>query len=601
MLMKDFIKRVLGQIDNLKRYDDSVLSPNELVEAQRHIDYLRQLLNQYADSDVVITKANVADCTQPFLSFLAQRWLRIAKSGATYAKAPNTRANKACKILADQLLMIDQQVDYKNRDSNSYLIPSIKITTTSFIDYALNDIETFVRDNPGNVDHYVYFESVYALNRLKTVLEAMPKSTDLVTKESLEPLFQLMRERYDLIHGTDADYSINPQTDVNNIYTHLARLMQLTLELNGQPHASIDANRFLMPDVRVERRQTSLQTRLLAKLTENSSQVEASNDFLGALIAQKTTAATFAARMKAVLAKLEKDDSKDMPLLAYLESRRTIRSFIEILNEQANIDQPLTKTQLEAYINFLSNRWNEIDGTLASYPAAPQLYTRAYALCHQLVSHIVLAAFELGHLNRDPAYLLMRTPHDVQPEVAANNLRLTLTAEYKNINELAAEMLNLPQEKWREFINLFDCEKMVNLLSNGKPVIDEALKTDFQFDKNEARSRALLLSLFLAYGKTRQQVPSDRIAYGASVISIFTSKIPTLKQKTDAVEAVCDRLISGASIIEIANGLNDAQSPLYPHRAALQDKRLKGCWDQLELAARQLPAPEVLPSVKVHI
>lgn len=599
MLMKDFIKQVRASLENQTINDDSGLEAHEFLEAQSHLDYLRQLLNQYADSDIIITKENVAECTQPFLSFLAQRWLRIANSGASYQKAPNAKANKYCKILAEQLLMLDQKFEYKNRDLNRYLMPPVKISMAGFLDYALNDLNTFLRDDAGKVDLYVYLESVYALNRLKAVLQAMTKTDELVTPESLEPIFQLMRERYDLIQDTKADYPNNPQSDVNNIYTHLAKLMQLTLELNGYKNNRINANRFLMHNVRIEGKQTSLQTRLLAILADKSPQNVVRDELFNALRAQQTTPGVFAERVKTVLAKLEKDDANEMPLLAYLESRRAIRNLKAILSEHAHVDQPLTKNQLEVYINFLSNRWNEIDGTLVSYTAEPQIYTRAYNLCQMLVNHIILAAYELDHLNRDSQYLLMRTPHTVQPEIAANHLRLTVTSQYNDLNEMLDEMLQLPHTKWCEFIGLFETEKLINLLSNGKSVLDEALKTDLKFDQNESRSRAVLVSLFLTYAKTRQQVQSDRMAIGSSIVSLFKD-IPTLKQKTTAVDAVCEQLLSGAPIVDIARGLNDTQSPLFPHRAALQDKRLKGCWDQLELAARQLPQPVAAPSLRAQ-
>lgn len=599
MLMRDFVKQVQQSLANIQNYDDSKLKPHEFLEGQRHLDELKRILASYADSNIVITKENYEECFQPFFDFLASRWIRIAETNASYKNAPQSKANLYARMLSQQLIMAMQKLEYKNRDLNAYLMPSITITMKNFIDNALIDIDLLQTSTPEYVDPFINYESNLAIANLKEVLSSLPQTDSPVTLDLVQPLIAFMHHRYLFTAGTEADYLHNQNSDANIIFKHIANFIYFALGMNKQSRDNLSVNRMLMPSIHPDSHQASLRSKLLGILESAIKSSEVDNKWLAVLRAQKTTTQAFVSRMKSELAKLEKDDAETTPLLALLESHQAIRRFKEILSDQLGVDGQLTKPQLQAYVDFLSQRWNVIDGTEASYTAEPALHTRANRLCKELADHLMLAAYELDYLNRDQQFLLMRTPHhDVKPEVAANQLRLAVTSAFNDLNALADEMLKLPQSSWKAFVDLFEQEKRVNLLSSGKSSLADVIKTTFEFDQNERRSKAILVYLFLTYERERQKVASAHTGYGASLAGMFVS-IPTLEQKTRAVDAVCDRLLSGASLADIAAELKDEKSALYPHRAALQDKRLKSCWDQLELAASKLPAPEVFPVARI--
>lgn len=387
----------------------------------------------------------------------------------------------------------------------------------------------------------------------------------------------------------------------NVIYTSIARSLLLALQINKADVSLLTPDRILMEAISAKSAKPgSLKTAIFDVLKDEEALGDANEKMLTNLLkSSNINNEVFAKRLMAELAKLEEDDESNLPLLVVLEQRYALAELKALLAGCIKSKEAITPKTIIPFIVFLSERWDAIDGSCASYKAVPD--TRINKFCHILVDHIALAGYQINYMNRNQDRLLMRATHPgLSAEVANQRLVSTVISRCKTRDDLLNNMLTLPYSKWKEFLRCFDLPTLMHLMSN-KPEGDlaDVLKVS-DYNANERRSKAILFCLLEVYIRDRKKIATPHKTYLGAVGSIFV-KVPTEQEKSDTVNESQEYIASDQPLVGFIAALNDERSDLYPHKPNFENgKLLKQVYAHIEHAINKLPKQAVVDLIAMR-
>ncbi|VVC76147.1 hypothetical protein AQUSIP_14520 [Aquicella siphonis] len=587
MLIKDWIKGLQDELKRLKDINQQGLDPAVRQESQRTVGELSALLRQYQDS-----KAEILSETdlEPFYRFLRDRWEKMALTGATYSSHPDTLASRYCQVLANNLILIANRIQYKPRDKNHLLMPVSVCSLRVFASEALAALEIQQTSRAQEYSPFASLESQTVLDELQERLKKLSQSEEPVSWNNLSSIIDFLAARFKIIEGSRADYRLNDGTRANVFCKYLANAVFHALKFNQDASHLQNADELLVPASSSlagwSGDDEQLTALTLKTLKAEEQMPEEAQVLTNRLKKSSEDIRLFAARLLDELNALEKDNIQNMDMAVYLESRRALSTARRLLQNALEKNPRPGGAAIEPFIRFLRERWHLIDGTAASYAES---HSAANQFCRVLADHLAITGYQINYLNRNPQRLLQPAIHHDLDQVSANKrLRTAVMQDVKDRDELVAELTGLDKSYWQSYVENIDLEPFIRLMTNGQTSMLDLFNIKELFNENETRSKAILYCFLEIYSRDRGAVASDHTTLGGTIASLFAS-VPTGKQKNLAVETVKKFLLSGARLSDFDAVLNTPGSELYPHKAVLEDGKLVRFMEQIRLAVSRLP------------
>lgn len=585
MQIKDFANRLRNRISTLVSRDSN-LQRQEVAEEDRLVlEELEELLSDYSQDNRILDDEAML---LPFHQYLANRYHRIVLTHLNYSILPNSKANQVCALLANELVIVANQIQYKKRDVNDLLKPVATWAMDRFAARYVQQIEHLLAHPKLQQDFIVDLESYDALIKLrKTLLPLCYDGQAIVTPETIKPILSLFAARWQSIEDTNADYQENKVSFANQVYQNLAENIFAILEAGRYDVNDLSADHFLRPEIHAHRPHANeeLKKTIFKILKDEALNRSPIKPITGMLESFKITEADFVRLIKQELKDIPKDQVTSQTIDVYVESQQTLRNLHALCERYADSDKEINRTMYSAFIEFLAQRWKSINGTLAVYALNPS--TSANQACQVLANIMSLAAYHLNHLNREQSRLLMRTEmQSLSTEDAKLKLQQTMTGMLETREKFLTALTQLDHACWNEFLNRFDVPKLINLVTNGQhTTFLNLLAWNESFKQPENENKALLYVMFNIYSRLRSEQASHATYFGG--LASLVVSVPDRDQKISAVNEVMKLLASDLSLNEIMKMIKDENSDCHlQHFAALNNGNVKKIMAKLDVAAQ---------------
>lgn len=559
MKMKTFALNVLKALEDLDKIPDKPINNLNIEvkdESEKTQKDLRLLLRKLASSKGEISNE---DSLTPFFVFLGE----VSERTVAIKKAfKSTKGGQYCEILVSH--MIAEADKFENKTKNMEDLLTQPIYMDSFARKALHQLEKIEKRPIDKMDPIVYLQSEVDIEILKKKLYEYQNSKELVTLQSLQPFITFIGSRALKIAGSEHEDKSTNANQIYNVFTQFVRKavnFNTTECLDDENIFSLDNNLLeIKINANVNER---IREEIFVHLENEKGLLSSKQLYTNQLQKMEMNTNLLVNYLLSKMDCLNKDDIQKMSLDVYRESKYTVTDLKKLLmhfcDENIYANKSLSGEILSPLINFLKNRWDDINGSEAA--DEKNANSEANQICKYLVDYISLAGYKIVYLNRDREKLL-RPPHYEKNNSGDLRLKLRIVRGYANDEEMLVEMSQLDKSKWLDFVTNIPLDNFIKLMSNNKATRKEdLLQVASRYNDNENRSKAILFCLHEIYKIDRNNGGSyaSSLAWAASYIVT----IPTLEQKNKFIDKLQMYLIDdNVNLFQLQKELNDSQSEL---------------------------------------
>jgi len=596
MQFQDFVKGIRKKIASLKNQDTDLHNEATKKEDEIVVKELNKLLETLSQDDREIDKENVKVLLRPFKQFLEDRYQRVAlSSDLPYGVV--TRANQICRILANKMIVVENQFEFKRRSEDDLLMPDIVWKMSYLKKKYIDKIDTILNAKSWQYNLFIDLESFDALLKLKEVLLNV-NDDDLVTVENIKPILNLFDTRWRLIANPDADDAIN-DTNANQIYKNLAENIHTILKKNEPNLLGFNVENMLKPANVLDKinDNDTIKKYIFDKLLKESNEKKAES-LTNILKSLTISEADFAIIILQEIKHIPDDSASKNTLNIYMEGMLSLHELKALCNQFARSEEPVK--DLSGFINFFNLRAESINGTRADHQVYP--LTKANQVCRVLADLFCLFTFKIDQFAKLQTNVLKYLDAaDLTELNALEKLQLTVTKKITNLEKLLSSFNYLDANLWDDYLNQFAISRLIGLVTHEQHTeFSDLLKWRGNETLPQNDYKKLFYIILHVYSRLREENNSEyntfigRMSVTLGKLSSLFPYVPNRDEKLAAVKDVKQLLTSDLSLKSIVETIHDEALPYHQkHFKALNDSSLKQVMSHLYDAASDVNRKEL--------